>query len=214
MELFDKDNNPIEGALSAEEVKAQIAEAETKAAETLETKLGEFKNEFDTKIVEKDKKIQELTDSLDSDLSDEDKNWKRTREAIAQLKQDKIDMKEDFDKKFNEVKGAISGDKIEARIKNIANGNKEMEDKIQFHYDSFGGEPKDEKAVQERLKNATLLAGGGEVSNDVLNGGAIRTGGGEVPVGMKTGGKISEEVKGVGDKMGITAEEYKDNKLL
>ena len=205
MELFDKNNNPIEGALSADEVSAKIQEAETKNTETLNSKIEEIKTEFGGQMKEKDNKIQELTDKLDPDLSDEDRNWKEVRAAIKQLKQDKIDMKAEFDKKISGVTGVITGGKIEDKIKKIANGDKEFAGKIMVHYNSFGGEPKNDKEIQDRLKNATLLAGGG--SKSVLNGNAIRNGGGSVKVGKV--GKVSEEVKDVGSKLGITNEDLK-----
>ena len=206
MELFDKDNNPIEGALSAEEVEARIKDAETKSTEALDSKMEEIKSEFGGKMKEKDDKIQELTDKLDPDLSDEDRNWKETRKALKQLKKDKVDMETAFNKKISEITGTISGGKIEDRISKIAKGDKEFAGKIMVHYNKFAGEPKDEKAIQERLKDATLLAGGGTAKN-VLNGDAIRNGGGAIETTKV--GKISEEVKGVGSKMGITNEDLK-----
>ena len=214
VDVFDKDNNPLEGYMSPEDVNARVEESKVEATKEIDAKIDEVKDEFAEKMKVKDDEIGRLKDELDSDLSDEDKNWKKTRQAIKDLKQDKIDMQEKFDRKIDEIKGDIGDSKIESRIRRISKGDKDLEDRIAVHYNSFGGKPKNEKENQERLKNATLLAGGTD-SETVLDGGVVRTGGGNIPVGTELGGKLKDkEAKGVGNKMGITDEELKENELI
>lgn len=219
VKVFDEDNNPLEGFLSPEDVDAKIEkaaeEAAIKATEALDVKISEVQTKFDKEMKLKDKKIQELKDDLDSDLSDEDKNWKKTREKIEQLEKDKVEMEATFGKKLDEISGKISDSKIDTRINNLAKGDKELKDKISVHYNSFEGEPKNEKEIQERLKNAVILAGGDASDVNVLNGGAIRTGAGVIPGETKSTEKLDNpESKDVGNKIGLSDKELKDGKLI
>ena len=205
MEAFDGKGDPIEGVFSAEDVEARIKEAETKSAEALESRLSEY----EAKLKEKDDEIDELSDkAADGGLFDEEHNWKRTRKALKDLKNDKKIMQKAFNDKLEELKGNITGTRLNDRIRALSNGSPELEAKIAVHYNSFGGTPKSEKEVQERLDKATILAGGSKANSNFLNSSAIRTGG-SFSGSSSNVGKISDEAKGLAEKLGITNDDLK-----
>lgn len=210
-ELYDISGEPVEGALTKEEVDAKIAEAtdgiKTELEQAASGKILDLQSQLEEAISDRDTKAADLTK-----LQSKDFNFGRLRESKEEAEKRVNDVKTELLKEIGGLKTAIA----ERTIKDIAlekvGGNKEMADKVVFHYKTFGGEPKDDKEKEERLDKAILLAGGSKSVG--LPAGSLSSGGGYTPSAPAGQGKLSEGGVEVAKKMGITDEELKKSKLV
>ncbi len=207
MELFDAEGNLVE-AYTEEEVQAKIDEAKT----ALESATGEDKTKLTEQLETLQGDLNTATEKL-AKFEGKDLNFGKLREQKDAAEQALAGVKKEFDDKLNAIKGDMAKGKIEGEIEKRVGAEPEIKSKVRFFYDSFKGEPANDEEINKRLDNAVILATGGKPINP-LSGPAISGAGGYVP---KTGGsteKLNPEAKGVADKLGITDEELKENKLI
>jgi len=206
-ELYNKDGDLVEGALTAEEVAEKIKEAEEAggggddtATEELKTRVEELK----TKLEDKEKEITELANE-----DDKTKNLVNLRKKTEELEGEKKSLEDrltGLETKLTEglegVDKKITENSFNEAVKKLAGDDTELTKKIVFHYNSFKGVPKDAGEMATRLSSSYTLATGSQPKNP-LSGGALG-GGGAAPNLRPPIGKPSEELKEVGKKLGVT----------
>lgn len=203
-QLYNADGEPVEGAMTKDQVEAKVAEAKelgaTSTKEELNTKIGEL-NDI---IKQKDEELEQA--------GEKDQNFK----SLRKQKDDAIKAKEDLealvDERIKKVTDKLSANQVNDLIEKASRGDEEVKKKIKFHYDSFKGEPETTKDIQERIKNAVILATGARPAGG-LGSDATGTGGGS-PLGATptTKKKVSKGALEVGEKMGISEEKLKELK--
>lgn len=210
VELFDGDGNPVDGAMTKEEVEAKV---EAEKAE-LTTQIE------DTKLEVEEAKTEAAKTKADLEtLQKGDKNWKAAREA-----------KESADAKVKELEGKVNelGQKVESTTKateertlaqeiaKLSGGDTEVAKKIKYHFDKFTKADTEEKR-QENLQSAAILATGGKPGAGVGSGGSFSSGGGSPAFDAPKEGKgklSSSEASDVGAKLGLSTEEQKKAGLI
>lgn len=206
-EYFDADGNPVE-VFTPEEVETKLSEAkadnEEKIAEAKET----VKEEMQASIEALKKQIEDKEEEMQK-LASKDMNFGSLRKIKEDLEKKLVEKEEEFNVKLEEIKSVGIKEKIESTATILAAGDKELKDKIVFHYNSFQGAPKDGEEFKTRMSNAHLLATGSKPA-DISN--LFPTSGGFVPkplIDASGKGELSEAGKEVGRKMGITDEDVK-----
>lgn len=213
-ELFDAEHNPVEGALTAEEV---------------EEKLETIRKESETAKEDEVKGLQETVTDLEKTIADKDKEIEEVGKKgfnFKALENDRNKVKEELEVAKGELKKIVDGvktefdqKKVDDSVNALAGDNKELAEKIKFHFNDFKpDEEKDptkkEENFKKRMENAYILATGMKPTSP-LTGPAISSGGGETPLpGKGKPGKISEGGSEVGEKMGISKEEQKQRGLI
>jgi myosin heavy subunit len=212
-ELYDAEGNPVEGALTHEEVEEKINEAieehkqnSTEETEALKTELEEQK----TALEAKEREIEELANE-----DDKTKNLVQLRKAkeIAEKEKGELsrrigELESTFTQKVEEVEKKVTSEKLNSAVQKLAGNDKELADKIKIHYDNFKGVPKDDTEMNERLQNAYILSTGSKPESP-LGAGTFGSGTGIPAGGGSSLGKPSQEAKDVGKMMGITDEDWK-----
>lgn len=115
---------------------------------------------------------------------------------------------EDYKKASDEEKKKLLDDKKSSIINSLADGNKELAEKIAKEYDSFVGVALTETEIKERAMKAFRVAAPVEAPSAIdafING----TGGRGAPTKQSATVEVSQAAKEVGAKMGITEEDYK-----
>ena len=207
-ELFDSEGNPIDNLQTPEEIEQQIQDAKDEAKADYDADTTALKDE-----IEEGKEALKIAQEDLAKEQEKDKNFGKVRG-----KAEKVDELTETVKTLNEkltgLEATTKSQPINTMIKEKAGGDIEMEKKIKFHYNSFTIPDEDTEELQkERVKNAIILAGGGENPVNPLEGGVVSSGGGVAPGGPEPGesGKLSTpEAKNVGKKMGLTDKEMKE----
>ena len=224
MELFDKDNNPIEEVYDSEgkeieevvtgaEAKQQVEDAKEEAKADYEADTTALKEELD----ENKETLKIAQEDLEKE-QEKDKNFGKLRGAALEKEKEVQAQKEKveaLEKKFEGLEATTKTQPINTMIKKLSGEDEELEKKIKFHYDSFTVPVEDTEELQkERIKNAVILAGGGETANP-LTGGVVSSAEGVAPGGeMPIEGKLSDPAaEGIAHKMGISDQELKKAKL-
>jgi len=215
LEAFDIDGNPIDEALTPDEADTRIQEAKDEAQGGFETKTQELQEQ----LTEKEDALKKAEEDLEKE-KEKDKNFGKLRGTTEEKEKEAEALKEEVKGLKDEVEGiktAAKAQPISVMIKEAAGDDEELEKKIKFHYDNFSVPEEDtEEKQKERVKNAHILAGGGAASS--LGGNAISSGAGAAP-GIKESESGKEKLTDpgaseVGEKLGISKEEQKKNKLI
>ncbi len=153
--LYDEEGNPIEGASTAEEVKAIQDEKALK-----ETELAEVKEKL-SKLENKDFNFKKLRD-----MNKEEQEKLTAHEMELLQRQEKL---EDDQKSF--LQKQIESHKDEASAV-LAGENEELRKKILFHYDRIKDEAMSRDEVYKKMREAAILAKGEGTTgiNPVLSG--------------------------------------------
>jgi len=188
-------------------------EVEAFTQDELDAKLAEVKTEYDTKIAEKDTSLTTLT----SEKAELEKKISGVKEDAPNFKV----LKETLDKKSLEIdalKTEVETDKkarkesfTNSLISKVTKGNKEVEDKIKFHIENtlVGMKADTDEDMAKKVDAAIKLSQEVDAPG-ILDGGMGGEGKGE---GFKVGGEGTVEFtareKALGNKMGITSDDYK-----
>lgn len=156
-QLFDSDQNPIEGALPPEEAKAlqdKITELEAKAskADELSKTLKEKEDEL-TKYSKKDMNFQKLREKSEEELetfkSKMSEKEKLMLTEIMDLRNERdAEAKKAFDEAKTEILQALSG------------GDQELLKKIEMAEKELAGEALTANELEQRYRKAYILANG------------------------------------------------------
>lgn len=183
------------------------SDAKEDTREELSDKKDKVK-ELEEKIDEKDEKIQ--------NLKDKDQNFENLREKKEEIEKEKEEaeghigeLEQKLDKRISKVRDDFASDKLMADINRRAGGDEDLAQKMKEHYDSFKGDPEDEKEREERLDKAETLATG---SGQTVNSSQTRSGVGTPQTGGKKKGEISDEGKEFGkEKFGLEEDDFDEN---
>jgi len=216
-ELFDKDGTLVEGALSPDEVDAKLEEERAKIEEEFEKdnqlSVDELQREIDKAIEEKEALSEELAKE-----KGKDKNFGALRGKVGQKEDIITSMKEEMEKLKGELDLKITGIKtdtnkqiISESIKSLAKEDKELADKIQFHFDTFkASDNKDE--ILKNIKNAYTLATGSKPVSAL--GSSVLSANGGAPLVEKKKENLSDEGKKQAKEFGLSDADLKKHNLL
>lgn len=203
--FYNENADEVEGVMSPEEVQELLAKKEEETNKAVEEAQQAMQEE-----------IQTLQQQLEQEREEKRKlEEKGVNFGTLRKKTEEKDSKiSELEKKIDELKGAFIGqiDKInqilsdktidEAMLK-VSGGDRELADKVKFHYKQFAGIPKDEKEMQERINNAMILATGGKSTN--IPGSTYSGAGGfNTTNNVVSVNKWTEDQKDLAKKFGIT----------
>ncbi len=218
-EFFDENGNKVE-AYTMEEIEAKIEEEREAAIEEANINRQEEIDNLNLTLEQKEEELriaqEELRKERDKEknlggqrkvIESKEEEIKNLKKDIEELKMTSISKIADIEKKFNE-------EKINSVIDKITEGNKELKDKVKFYYENFKGEPKDDNELMERVRNAYIIATGGQQKFNLT--GEIISSAGEPPIGNLSGSKekLSPEALRLAKEMGITDQDLKKYKLI
>jgi len=218
-EFFDESGNKVE-AYTAEEIAQKLEEERLEAIEETNVARQDEIDVLNQTLEEKEKALTEAQEYLVKE-KDKDKNLGGQRKVIeskeneiGDLKKEIEQIKQDSQLRLTEIEQKTKENTINSFLDKISDGNKELKEKIKFHYDNFKGEPKNEEEMTERVKNAYILATGGQPAIK-LTGEVISGAGGapEANVNIPEG-KINPEAVPLAHKMGVTDQDLKKHKLI
>lgn len=175
-----------------EEVKTQSDAAVAKAKNDAEASAAAMKTQLDAKEAELAK------------LKEKDMNFGKVKTEAEKDREEK----DRLQKEINDLKTTVVGNFKTEMLKQLSNGDVELQKKIELEYSQFSGEAITNEQISERLQKSAKLAGV-EKSASVLGSAFNRIGGrspenaGSEPI------KVAEASRVVGAKMGITEEDWK-----
>lgn len=206
MPLFTEEGTEVEGAKTAEEVENILEEAK-------EATKQEVAQEFEDKHKEKEEELITTKEELDTakeELEKEkgkDKNFKNLREGKEKSDDKIVELTEKVDTLTKSVEEKVGGlekatqeKELKTRIKGVSGEDKELADKIEFHYNKLTGE----EDAEQRFDSAVVLAVGNAQAASVLQGAVISAAGGHsTPTGEESK-ELSSELKEVAKKSGLS----------
>lgn len=219
-ELFDKDGNIVENAMSPEDVETKLEEEREKTRQEVEEEANKQLEEYKKSTDEEMEELQKQLDGKEEELTkekDKEKNFgalrgknKEDKEKIDSLEQEIKDIKTSIE----ETKTKVSDEAIDMAIGKLAGDDKELAEKVKFYYKTFSGEPKDKEEFLKRIENSYVLATGGKPTNPIT-GEVISSAGGSLPPTVNPSGeKLSEKGKEAAKDMGISDQELAKHKLV
>ncbi len=225
IDAYDEDLNPID-VFDQKETDEKVEEKAEEAKATLEEKLGEKETAHESVITKKDEEIEQIkADIKTGEEGDKAKNLTGLRKKLEETEEAKTKDKEEFetykketDEKITKIHGAVSSKKVDDAIKEVVGDDKEMADKVRIHFNRIKPlDTADAEKIEEdfgiRMKEAVILAGGGQPAN-VIQGVAATEGGYiPAPAGQPTAETPEGELKDMmTQKMGVTEKEIRDHK--
>ncbi len=219
MQLFDEQGRSVD-ALSPEEVEQRLQEAREQAIEEANaSRQGEI-DDLTIQITAKEAEIEESKGELEREkgkeknLSGQRKVIEEKEKVIDELKTKLGTLETTITQKFGELEQTKKNETVYAKIESLSAGDKEMASKIKFYYDTFKGEPGNDKEVEDRIQNAYTLATGGRGGNPLSSRVIFSEGMGAVPDVNPKGEKLNSEGQDLAHKMGVSDQELKKHKLI
>lgn len=168
-------------------------------------------------MAEKDKKLSDLNTELETarealekagkgtvDWAEARKTIKGLEGKIGELEKARQEDQKKFADDLRGVRTSLFSGQVGGWMDSLSGGNKELREKIDFHYKRVGGDgATDEKQAQELMKDAYLLATGKQAPNMFS---VARGVGGEPP---KTNEPTTQEVSDMGKKFGLSDDDIK-----
>lgn len=130
--LYDAQGNEIQGALTAEEASAKVAEATTAAKAESEQAVQALQTDLTAA-----KTLLEETTTKMQGLSDKDKNFGTLRKVAEDQAKTITDLNAKIDSVKNEVLGTVTARTRESLIVALSDGDKDLEAKIRVRYDQL-----------------------------------------------------------------------------
>jgi len=206
MAYYDEAGNVVENLVPKEEVDKQLAEANTKFSEQITAE----KTAAEARTKELEAQVAAAQAAVDKAGDDGDKS-----ENLANMRK-KVKETEDALKAEREANAArwntLEGDRVASAITAVAGTNKELADKIKFHFDKTlsGVKAVSAEEIQEKVKSAFKLSAdhaGAPSPLDAARGGNPRGAGQPKFAGQEV--KYTPEQKAAGKVLGVTEEDYK-----
>lgn len=176
--------------------------------------------EFEEKLSEKDKQLdelsrqkQELEDQLNNmvpnDKKDDHPNFKALKEALS-----KKDLEiNELRKQFDDDKKSRIDDFVNTNLSKLSKGDAELEKKIRLHMDTTlsGMSVANQEDLSKKILAAYKLSQDAAPAPDMFDGGMNSGGGNYFPVsgGNDSSNDFTPKEKALGMKFGITEEDYK-----
>lgn len=191
-ELFDSAGNLIEGALTADEVKAiqEKADGYVKELESVKEKLGKLENK-DMNF----KKLRDLTEAERQDLSAKDMELMKRQEKLEEDQRNFVDTQ-------------INSYKDEA-LAVLAGNNSDLRKKTEYHYGRLKDEAITREDIRMKMRDAYRLA-----QSDISGGpdpltAAAGYSGGYAPSAKPSSAEFDSEQKDLARKLGLSDEDLK-----
>lgn len=209
--IIDKDNKEHE-ILTQNEIDALIKEGSDKAVAQAKEEL---ERSFNEKVSAKETELTTLKSELQTAREAMEKagkgttDWAEARNLIKTLEskvetltKERTAEKEQFSKEIRSVRESVFKGQIDAMVENLSGDDKDLKDKLLFHYNRLAGDVNSEKEAAEKLKDAYLLATGKQAPNplNVARGG----GGGNPP---RSNEPASQELSELASNFGLKKEE-------
>ena len=217
--LFNENQEEVEGAMTPEEVEEKLQETKDQATDNATKQVEEIEEEHKQEIKELEDQIKEKEEEVTKE-QDKDKNFTNLRgktkekdEAISKLTEEIEKLKGTVEEKMTEFQQGATKEKVEDIIDGIVGSDKELKEKVMFHYNSFEGEPKTKEELLERINNSHILATGNKLANP-LTGAAISSVGGSGVETKEDKGKMSGKEKEVAKALGINDADLKKHNLI
>ncbi len=217
-EYFDEEGNKVE-AFTPDEVEEKLIEEREKAMEEANALREEEISGLNEEIEAKEKELEDARQALigekdkEKNLSGQRKIIETRENEINNLKKELDSVKKTHQDEIDGIKKSVSEARLEEMISSVSDGDESLKEKVKFFYNNFKGEPSDTKEVKERIKNAYILATGGNsginLSGDIVSG----AGSSPSPVTDIPEGKVSPEAIPLAKKFGITDQELKKHNL-
>lgn len=196
---FDENGTEVE-AFSEEELKGKQQEAIDTYLKENPDQSGDLKKAQDDLVVAT-AKIKEIEEAGGGNKDQKNRLLKERDEALIKVEEMKVSL-------MGEIKSLrenIYGSSKTKVLDKLAAGDMELKKKIEFEYDQFSGEPKNEVEIQQRLVKAyTLAKGSAPQPNfmDNMGGGGNRGEGTEhkVATGETDNGKAMRKALGISDE--------------
>jgi uncharacterized protein YdcH (DUF465 family) len=183
-------------------------EIEVYTAEELEAErnkaIDDYKqaNPGDPDIEKLQNEIQAKTEELEK-LKNKDYNFSQLRETKERLEGQIADLTKSIDEKIGVAKkevveGVMKGYYNE-KLKDLSGGNKELSDKIEFHYKRLTDPGTTKEEINKKLNDALILATGegeGKSTSDAFSSKGVS------PLGVEKGKPVTEEEKTFARKLG------------
>lgn len=191
-QLFDDNGVLVEGALTADEVKAIQAQAET-AAKELEAAKEQL-----TKFQNKDLNFQKLRD-----LTAEERKKLSTREIELMQRQEQLEEKQ---KGFVETQ--INSYKEEA-LAALAKGDEELRKKTLLHFDRIKDEATGREEIRRKMLDAYHLAKFDSATGSDPFAAAMGYTGGQAPMNKAETAEFNAELKNLAGRFGLSEADLK-----
>lgn len=191
-ELYDAEGNLIQGALTADEVKAiqDKAEAAARELEDAKSKLSKLESkEFNFK------KLRDLTEEERKKLS--------TKEIELMQRQEDLENKT---KGF--VESQITAFKDEA-LATLAGDNEELRKKTLFHFDRIKDEATNRDDIRRKMRDAYRLAQSDLSTSADPFAAAVGYSGGQAPTAKASTGEFNSDQKDLARKLGLSEDDLK-----
>jgi hypothetical protein len=198
---YDEEGNEVD-VIEKEEVDKLLKEKEDliKAKEEEKTKLSD---EYEKNRVELDK------------LKSKDYNWRRLEEMNEEEKKqltarekELLTRQETIEKQAKEIDQRIIRDYQGEALDVLAGEDKDLREKILFHYDRIKDEAKSREDINRKMKDAyKLTIEKSFASNPILE---ATFSGRSVGYKKEERGKLTPELKELGKRMGLSDEDLKD----
>lgn len=176
-------------------------EVEARLQERLEQVKEETRKEWETKLREKEEELNRLKSEFEG-LDDKDRNFAKLRAQIKDKEKQIEALKEEFSSEIRKLRTSLQEKSVQEMINNLVGSDEELREKVLYHFNRLSGKDDDPEDVQERIKDAYLLATGG-ANIDPLK---------QVASGGRAAAQeeaIDESVKEIGKKMfGLTEEDF------
>lgn len=226
--LFNEAGDPVEGALTPEEVEAKLDAAKTETAAQVQAEKDAEIEEIKGTLTERETALEQAQKDLEAaKAGDKGLNFAAQRKIIEEKQAAYDKLTKDFDAfktetqtRLGEIVSETKNRGVNALIETAAGGNAGLKDKIKFFYDAF--KPIDEKGkkeedlqkeIAERVKNAMILATGGRPAVQITSQMISSAGGGLSGINP-TGEKFSPEQQDLASKMGISNDDLKKHRLI
>jgi len=218
-EFFDEQGNKVE-AYTPEEIEAKLEEERLAAIEEANAAREEEINNLVQQLEEKEAALQQLQEALakeqnkEKNLGAQRKIIENKENEIESLKKELEALKQESQTKFTELEQKTKENTVNAYLDKISNGDKDLKAKIKFFYDNFKGEPQNEQEIAERVKNAYILATGGQSSIRIAGDVISSASGTPQPKLEIPEGKINPDLIPLAHQMGITDQDLKKYHLI
>ncbi len=195
-------------------------EQEVYSAEELEAARQKTIDEFQGKVDEEQtEKLTEMEGTLDkakTDLAEAEKKLEGADDKdknIEQMREAKESLETKVKEQQEQIEGFVDDNKkkaLDAAINQLVDNDEESAKKVRYEYEKTlaGVDPKTPEEESQKLQKAFILA---KEQAETPGTGSPTTSGGGTPFGVNakkpTAGKLSEDAKVVGEKLGVSSED-------
>jgi predicted RNase H-like nuclease (RuvC/YqgF family) len=208
MIFTDENGNQVE-AYTPDEVQAKLDETREETLEAANQAREEEVSDLSSQLQSKERELEEVkskSSNMSGNLSGQRQIIEAKEKEAEELKKRLSEVEAKSDLTINLIKEKT----LQERISAIA-PDEEVAKKVKHYFSQFTGEPKDEKELDERIKNAYVLATNG-LSQGVVNSAVMSSSSSMAVPNTMSSEKMTAEQLDLARKLGITDEDLKNIK--